>query len=362
MNVLFLTKTLARNCGGGRMSYEIVSRVQKHSDVLVCTERDAGESFEHAILTTSGLFGIVKSIIRVRRLAQSYDIVHALDGWPFGLIALGAVFGTKKKLFVSGVGTYTIRPLDTWYKRILLKMVYLRAKEIFCISTYVKDELLKRIPKAKATVVHLGTTTFPKVSDQDLHQSTQKYDIPSGVPIVLTVGAVKDRKGQYDTVRAVHMLTKTYPTIRYYIVGSLSDVVYVNKIRKYIAEHELTGHIFLVDDAKTDSDLAYFYSKATVFALNSNNGDGHFEGFGLVFLEAAQFGVPGVGSRGCGIEDAIKDGVTGHLAPQRDGEAIADALQKVIENHAVYTKNALDWPKHFSWDDTARRYMEGYRN
>lgn len=51
------------------------------------------------------------------------------------------------------------------------------------------------------------------------------------------------------------------------------------------------------------------------------------EGWGQVVLEAAAVGVPTIGRRVTGLQDAIVDGVTGWLVDDIDG--LADALQAV---------------------------------
>jgi glycosyltransferase involved in cell wall biosynthesis len=43
---------------------------------------------------------------------------------------------------------------------------------------------------------------------------------------------------------------------------------------------------------------------------------GGFEGFGIVYLEAAAAGIPSIGSLDCGAEDAIQDKISGRLVSQ----------------------------------------------
>jgi hypothetical protein len=56
------------------------------------------------------------------------------------------------------------------------------------------------------------------------------------------------------------------------------------------------------------------------------------EGFGIAFIEAAAFGVPGVGSRAGGIPDAVLHGETGLLVPQESPEKLAEALMFLYRN------------------------------
>jgi glycosyltransferase involved in cell wall biosynthesis len=64
-----------------------------------------------------------------------------------------------------------------------------------------------------------------------------------------------------------------------------------------------------------------------VFVLPSRD-----EGFGLVFLEAMAMGVPVVGTRVIGSEDAVDDGVTGLLVPYANPAALATAVRSILES------------------------------
>jgi glycosyltransferase involved in cell wall biosynthesis len=56
------------------------------------------------------------------------------------------------------------------------------------------------------------------------------------------------------------------------------------------------------------------------------------EGFGLVFLEAMAMGLPVVGTRVIGSEDAVEEGVTGLLVPYADAGALALAVRSILDS------------------------------
>ena len=80
-----------------------------------------------------------------------------------------------------------------------------------------------------------------------------------------------------------------------------------------------------------------------------------------MFLEANQFGVPGIGSEECGIEDAIADNVSGLLVPQKDYEAIANAARYILKNKEHFKKGAIQWQTQFLWEETIQRYIQSYQ-
>ncbi len=79
------------------------------------------------------------------------------------------------------------------------------------------------------------------------------------------------------------------------------------------------------------ADLADFYASLDVFAL----APVWQEAFGLVYVEAAQFGVPSVGWRVGGVTDAVVDGETGLLVQAGDMTGLAQALARLHTDTAL---------------------------
>ena len=63
-----------------------------------------------------------------------------------------------------------------------------------------------------------------------------------------------------------------------------------------------------------------------------NRADGvDFEGFGIVFLEAAAAGLATIGGRSGGVPEAIEDGRNGLLVPPADAPALAGAIRRLLD-------------------------------
>lgn len=353
MEILFITKNTKPTAGIGRYSKEIINHVQKLGvDIRIFSE-------ETGVYEKKSLYNFLRNCIHARLVARKVDVVHALDAWPFGMFALFAVWGTKKQLFLSGVGTYSVPPKRISFKRFLFLLLYKRASGVFCISAYTVLRIQERLPfKVFAPVIHLATSplALPSVDIRT------KFNISKNAwPIFITVGEVKERKGQKDTLLGLEKLKEKYPNFLYLIVGGQSDSVYVSSIFSIAKELNIEKNVQGITEAHTDADLAGLYNVSDIHFLNSNNDQDHFEGFGLVFLEANQFGVPSVGSRDCGIEDAINNGVSGLLVKQKDHEGIKDAAFTILQNHKVFSQGAKNWYSNFSWRKTAEGYYLHYK-
>jgi len=57
-----------------------------------------------------------------------------------------------------------------------------------------------------------------------------------------------------------------------------------------------------------------------------------WEGFGIVFLEAALAGKPAIGGKNGGVPEAIEDGVTGLLVDPEDVSTLSTAIDLLLRN------------------------------
>ncbi len=353
MKVFVITATLEETSGWGRYSAGVVRELRRK-----------GITVEVWINSRpTGVFGIVRNCIKVRKAAHGADVIHAFDGWPYGFYGYAAVVGKNIPLYINAVGTYSVAPLYSARIEWLLRLSYSRAKKIFCISNYLRQQLtLCGIALEKLVVVHLAATPLPVLSSEEIqHYNAQYPQLAGALPIVLTVGEIKERKGQMETLKAIRLLQKEYANILYVTAGAGNHGDYIEEMRG-LAHHEGIEKNLLILENLSDRALSYLYSCCTVYALNSitDPATHHMEGFGLTVLEAAQFGKPAVGSRDSGIADAIEDGVSGLLCNQHDPVDIARQLRTILKNLDFYSKNAKNRYVDFNWGKTVDEYVQHY--
>lgn len=370
MRILLIAKNINNKGGAGRyalsLANELAARnlnfsiLTEPSETLVKNERDILKPLFGASAMVI-FYNFIGNIFRTRRVAADFEVIHALDGWPYGVYGYFAVIGTRKKLFITGVGTYAVSPMKNLAKGFLLRRSYMRASQIFAISEFTKQKILKYVRQAHINTVFLGTTRLPELSEEKINEYKKEYKIKNQFPILLTVGDIKERKGQLDTLKAANMLKNEYPDFKYIMIGSDREKYYVDSIWKFVRENKLESNVVIVSDLYDDSALSFFYQVCDVFLLNSNNDSDHFEGFGLALLEAAQFGKPVIGSRNCGIESAMEDGYNGYLTEQKDTRMIYGAILRALKEKDRLGENSRKFYKKFSWTGTASEYLRFYR-
>jgi len=97
-----------------------------------------------------------------------------------------------------------------------------------------------------------------------------------------------------------------------------------------------------------------------VFVMPSITYKKSVEGFGIVYVEAAQFGVPSIGGKDGGASDAIDHEHTGYICDGNSLDDIYQSISNILENnkYKVLGRNAEEKSKKFYWSEIIKKYLE----
>lgn len=316
------------------------------------------------------LAGLWRARAQARAALRECDIIHSLIE-PYAPLA--AWIAGKRPLVVTGHGSY-VRASVT--RRFPVNQVYARAFRrglMVCVSGYTARAAEAALPGIRTAVVPNGVDVerfadLPSppysLSQGERGNKMGSFERRAGMPTVLSVGAVKARKGTLPLVHAMAEVRRHVPNAQCVIIGSLElEPAYVSEVEAAIRHHGLQEAVHLLGRAPDDA-LMEWYAAADVFALPSLNVGWKFEGFGLSLLEASAAGLPVVSTRGSGTEDAVDDGATGLLVPQDELDtALPAALIRLLTDHALAAQmGAAGRAKAASltWDNTARQMIGIY--
>ncbi|MCC6615523.1 MAG: glycosyltransferase family 4 protein [Anaerolineae bacterium] len=278
------------------------------------------------------------------------DLVHALAE-PYA--PLGAWAAGSRPLVTTGHGTYVRMGQRAFPSGWLYRRAFERGL-LICVSHYTETVARAALPGAQTAVVLNGV-------DAARYADIERQ--PAGDPTLLSVGAVKARKGILPLVQALALVRERIPRARLTIAGSLdAEPGYVAAVRHEIERLDLGDAVSLLGRVP-EAALHDLYASAHVFALPSQNVSGKFEGYGLALIEASAAGLPVVGSLGCGAEDAVDDEVTGLLVPQGDVERLAVALARLLEDRELAARMGGAGRRKAlaqTWDVAAAGYIAQY--
>lgn len=254
---------------------------------------------------------------------QKTDVVHCAyvmaNGLPMMIVRI--LTGTPYVVYCHG--NEILREVDKGGIRLLLVRLILRlAVRVVVNSTFMSDEIVRLIDPRRIVIAPLGADSGNLDPTAEPLQRLGGFDF-FGREVIVTLGRIDPRKGHDMIVRALPEIVEKCPQALWVIVGEGEHRLHIERM---VNEAGLAEHVLFAGKVP-DEQLSAILVRADLFLLPNRRIGNNIEGFGIVFLEAAMFGVPAVGGRSGGAVDAIDDGVTGLLC---DGENPGDIAAKAL--------------------------------
>ncbi|MEK9147921.1 MAG: glycosyltransferase family 4 protein [Patescibacteria group bacterium] len=359
MRICFLNHDLKPGSGAGRFGLNFIGHLRSTDSGIksvVLTSEASSHSWEQPLISPRRL-RLLRNLLKIRRIFQDSDIIHALDGWPYGALAAIAAVGTGKPLLITAIGTGAIKPLYDW-RRPLLAWAYRRATRLVAISKNTRDEILLVLPDLEIEVINHAVDADEFGGDPDAGLSREEQEnIAKLKPYILSVGSWKRRKGFEYSFPAFAEVKKHFPNLNYVVCGIGPKLQLTDPLK-------ITGSVFYFKGVRWPF-LRSLYRNAELFILLPVDDNKDIEGFGFAFLEAAAAGLPVVGTTNSSVEDAVESGKNGLLVPPRDSPRAAQAAIRILENVGMlkeFRKGSLDFAKRMSWSMVIDRYLSIYRD
>jgi glycosyltransferase involved in cell wall biosynthesis len=165
----------------------------------------------------------------------------------------------------------------------------------------------------------------------DTRQFAPLEKIVSPKPIVLSVGRFVEKKGYKYLVEACRILKEQGLEFECHIVGGGDSA----STKSLIQQSQLNDTV-IIHSAVTQEELRHIYQRATVFALACQIIEsGDRDGIPNVMAEAMAMQLPIVSTDISGIPELVDHGVDGLLVPQKNAEALAQALTELLNDAAL---------------------------
>lgn len=146
------------------------------------------------------------------------------------------------------------------------------------------------------------------------------------IPVLLNVGMLSETKGVLILLESAHILINKGYLFQLQLMGRFESSAFQKKADDYIVQHKLQDFISFLGVQTGDKKYQTF-ARADIFCFPT-----FFEAetFGLVALEAMQFGLPVVATKWRGVPSVVHHNRSGFVVPPRDASAFAEKLEILL--------------------------------
>jgi len=274
-------------------------------------------------------------LLRLRRMVREErpDIIHAMSVAPLVLalphLLLGHLRTETRALFVSILvepGSELVyangrrRPLVTRLRNGLLRRIAPVVDCVFPVSRSVQESLEGIGVRGRMTV----TGAYVDVRDLE-RRATATFPFPDGRPRIGTA------IGQLEPLKGVDHLLRAFSRVMEHHSGAVCLIAGEGSQRREL--ERLASSLGIADRVHL---LGYLDDPTPLMAgLDVYVSPSLSEGLGGATAEALALGVPVVSTDVGGVREVVSDGDSGLLVPPGDANALADAIELILDDPAL---------------------------
>jgi phosphatidylinositol alpha-1,6-mannosyltransferase len=356
MKILFVTNHLNANDGYSRYTIDLVHECEKAGHDVLCVVSKSSSQMEieeKVVLKGSQrISDVFANAKRINRVIKEYkpDIVHfVVEAYALPLIVIN-LRGSRAVLTVHGTYAYYPSLSTSFFKRCFLvfltKHMFRNVTSVVAVSSYTRNYLVSQLAARdkevfeNKIVVVTNAVRIPDQYESEYYATKNTHQIKQ----ILIVAPVKPRKGILEAVRALGEYKRRFGgNFHCTVVGNVDAKVKYRKLVMSTVEKEKIGDNISFVGRVPENELERLYNEADMFMMLSRHTQGHFEGFGLVYLEANLKGVPCIGSVESGAIDAIKEGVSGYLVNPLDVHECSDRIDSILNRNSITSNDCIKW-------------------
>lgn len=166
-------------------------------------------------------------------------------------------------------------------------------------------------------------------------------------PTLVFMGRLTKAKRPNHALQAFSIIKREIPDAKMWLIG---DGYFRKKLESSNIK-DATFYGYISNEKKYD-----LLSRAHIILV-----PGVREGWGLIVTEANAMGTPAIGYDVHGLRDSIRNGETGITVKEKTPEAMAKQVISLLRDSnrlSNYSKDALEFSRQFSWDNTANLYED----
>ena len=301
-------------------------------------------------------FWAVRPVVNMLQRDESFEFDLVDVHWTYPDIVAGYLLARKhaKKFIVTVRGREALYPAEKTLRRWMLVHFLRRADSVVTLSDELRDLVLELGVAPERTRTILNGVDLSRFFPRDREAARRRLGLRSPKKIILSVGALIERKGHHELVRIMPGLSRTDDVELYIIGGTGPEGDYSHILRAMIADLGLSN-VHLVDKVEHEL-LGDWYSAADLFCLATKG-----EGCPNVILEALACGTPTVATDVGAIRELVVEGENGFVIGADQLDHLEEVIRKALNwswNRALIAARMNSW----GWSACAEQVVDTYRS
>ena len=222
-------------------------------------------------------------------------------------------------------------------------------------SEYTKNLAISLgVLKDKIIIINPGVDPVKELDKESL--SKVENLLEHKTPRLITVSRFDKRKNHEKIIMSLRNLKQIYPSIIYICIGYGDEE---ENLKKLVEELNLKEQVMFFKDISNELKNS-LVSRSNIFVMPTIIYKKSIEGFGIAYIEAAQYGVPSIGGKDGGASDAIDHEKTGLICDGNNLNEIYSSINSMLENkkYLEYGKAAKENSVRFKWDKIIEEYKK----
>jgi glycosyltransferase involved in cell wall biosynthesis len=284
--------------------------------------------------------------IALARAARNFDLIHCHTGRGHSLAAFTAGFHrtpflvTRRVDFLPGRG---------WFNRYKFRT----AARVVCISRFIADQLADwGVPREQLVIIPSAVPLPDPAFLTPAHRQAvrARFGIPAQTRLIGNIAALVGHKDHATLLRAAKVLTERRTDVRFLILGDGELRESLLALRRELGLEEkvlMPGFVPQAEELLPAFDA---------FAMSSC-----MEGLGSIVLDAFAAGVPVAATAGGGLPELVLPDENGLLVPVGDAAALANAINRLLEDHALATELGVKARQRVESEFSVARMVDQYQ-
>ena len=355
---LIVTRSFPPELGGMQnLMWGLTNELSKHYMLKVFADyfdnhKDFDEKVSFSIERVGGikLFRKYRKAHLINEFIKENKVEYIIgDHWK----SLELIKSNKKKICLIHSKEINHNKDTNLNKRVL--NVLNNVETVVANSKFTKDLAISfGVQEDKIIVINPGVDPIQELDKEtiDKVENLLKHKTPR----LITVSRFDKRKNHEKVIMSLRNLKQIYSDIIYICVGYGDEET---NIKKLVEELDLKEQVIFFKDISNKLKNSLI-AKSNVFVMPSIIYKKSVEGFGIAYVEAAQYGIPSIGGKDGGASDAINHEKTGLICDGNNLDEVYSTINSMLENkkYLEYGKAAKENSSKFKWNKIIEDYQK----